>query len=74
MILFDLAELEEFAEALIVQLSSKITKEKEITGLASNNEDANFTLKFDEIELILQNSPFFCVIQNLAVTLRCNKR
>jgi len=74
MILLDLAELEEFAEALIVQLSSKITKEKEITGLASNNEDANFTLKFDEIELILQNSPFFCVIQNLAVTLRCNKR
>ncbi len=73
MILLDLAELEEFAEALIVQLSSKITKEKEITGLASNNEDANFTLKFDEIELILQNSPFVS-IQNLAVTLRCNKR
>jgi len=59
MILFDLAELEEFAEALIVQLSAEITEEKEITGLASNNEDANFTLKFDEIELILQNSPFF---------------
>ena len=38
------------------------------------NEDANFTLKFDEIELILQNSPFFYAIQNLTVTLRCNKR
>ena len=33
MILFDLAELEEFAKALIGQLSSKITKEKEIAGL-----------------------------------------
>lgn len=74
MILFDLAELEEFAKALIGQLSAEITEEKEITGLASNNEDANFTLKFDEIELILQNSPFFCAIQNLTVTLGCNKR
>jgi len=36
MILFDLAELEEFAEALIGQLSSKITEEKEIEGLALN--------------------------------------
>jgi len=59
MILFDLAELEEFAEALIGQLSAEITEEKEIAGLAQINEDANFTLKFDEIELILQNSPFF---------------
>ncbi len=42
MILFDLAELEEFAEALIVQLSSKITKEKEIAGLASNQRRRQF--------------------------------
>ncbi len=57
-----MAELEEFIEALIGQLSVEVSEEKEIAGSASKiNEDANFTLKFDEIELILQNSPSFCV-------------
>ena len=42
MILFDLAELEEFAEALIGQLSAKISEEKEIAGLASNQRRHQF--------------------------------
>ena len=74
MILFDLAELEEFAEALIDNYQQKLAKKKRLQDQPQINEDTNFTLKFDEIELILQNSPFFCAIQNLAVTLRCNKR
>ena len=46
-------ELEEFAEALIGQLSVEINEEKEIAGLATKiDEDANFTLKFDSIEHI----------------------
>ncbi len=46
-------ELEEFAEALIAQLGVEISEEKEIADLTSKiNEDANFTLKFDEIEKI----------------------
>jgi len=36
MILFDLAELEEFAEALIGQLSAEISEEKETARLPSN--------------------------------------
>ncbi len=52
-ILVDLPELEEFAEALIAQLGVEISEEKEIADLTSKiNEDANFTLKFDEIEKI----------------------
>ena len=42
MILFDLAELEEFAEALIGQLSAEISEEKEIAGLASNQRRRQF--------------------------------
>jgi len=48
-----LPELEEFAEALIGQLSVELNEEKEIAGLADKiAEDNNFTLKFDPIEAI----------------------
>lgn len=48
-----MGELEEFAEALIGQLAVEISEEKEIAGLAAKiNEDANFTLKFDDLEQI----------------------
>ena len=52
-ILNDLPELEEFADALLGQLTVEISEEKEISDLASKiAEDANFTLKFEEIEQI----------------------
>ncbi len=48
-------ELEEFAEALIGQLSVELNEEKEIAGLADKiAEDNNFTLKFDPIEQIAE--------------------
>ena len=48
-------ELEEFAEALIGQLSVELNEEKEIAGLAEKiAEDNNFTLKFDPIEQIAE--------------------
>jgi len=50
-----LPELEEFAEALIGQLSVELNEEKEIAGLADKiAEDNNFTLKFDPIEQIAE--------------------
>jgi len=40
-----MGELEEFAEALLAQLSVEINEEKEISELFSKiNEDASFTL------------------------------
>ena len=48
-------ELEEFAEALIGQLSVELNEEKEIAGLAEKiAEDNNFTLKFEPIEQIAE--------------------
>ena len=48
-------ELEEFAEALIGQLSVELNEEKEIAGLADKiAEDNNFTLKFESIEQIAE--------------------
>ncbi len=48
-----MGELEEFAEALLAQLSVEINEEKEISELFSKiNEDASFTVKFDELEKI----------------------
>ena len=48
-------ELEEFAEALIGQLSVELNEEKEIAGLADKiAEDNNFTLKFEPIEQIAE--------------------
>ncbi len=48
-----MGELEEFAEALLAQLSVEINEEKEIAELFSKiNEDASFTVEFDEIEKI----------------------
>jgi len=50
-----LPELEEFAEALIGQLSVELNEEKEIAGLAEKiAEDNNFTLKFEPIEQIAE--------------------
>ena len=48
-------ELEEFAEALIGQLSVELNEEKVIAGLADKiAEDNNFTLKFEPIEQIAE--------------------
>ena len=48
-----MGELEEFAEALIGQLSVEIDEEKEISELAAKiDEDASFTVKFDELEKV----------------------
>jgi len=50
-----LPELEEFAEALIGQLSVELNEEKQIAGLADKiAEDNNFTLKFEPIEQIAE--------------------
>ncbi len=46
-----MGEIDEFAEALIEQLSVEINEEKEISELSSKiNEDKSFTVKFDELE------------------------
>jgi len=50
-----LSELDEFAEALIAQLSVEINEEKEIDKLAKKiKEDRNFAVKFDSVENISQ--------------------
>ena len=51
----EMAELDEFAEALMGQLSVEINEEKVIVELAAKiKEDRNFTIKFDGIENISQ--------------------
>jgi hypothetical protein len=48
-------ELEEFAEALLDQLSVEINEEKEISELAQKiSEDSSFTVKFDALEKICE--------------------
>ena len=48
-----MGELEEFAEALIGQLSVEINEEKEISELATKiAEDARFTVKFEDLESV----------------------
>ena len=48
-----MGELEEFAEALLDQLSVEINEEKEIAELAQKiSEDTSFNVKFDELEKI----------------------
>ena len=50
-----LSELDEFAEALIAQLSVEINEEKEIAQLAKKiKEDRNFAVEFDSVENISQ--------------------
>jgi len=50
-----MGEIEEFAEALLGQLSVEINEEKEISDLFSKiNEDTRFTVKFDNLEKICQ--------------------
>jgi len=51
-----MSEFDEFAEALMGQLSVEIDEEKVIEGFAKKiNEDRNFTVRFDDIESISQN-------------------
>ena len=46
-----MGELDEFAEALLAQLSIEINEEKEIAELSSKiTEDTSFSLKFPELE------------------------
>ena len=48
-------ELDEFAEALMAQLSVEINEEKEIAQLAKKiEEDRNFAVEFDSVENISQ--------------------
>jgi len=48
-----LSESEEFAEALLGQLSVELNEEKQIADLHSKiNEDASFSVKFEELESI----------------------
>jgi len=48
-----LPEPEEFAEALLSQLSVELNEEKQIADLHSKiNEDASFSVKFEELESI----------------------
>jgi hypothetical protein len=50
-----MGELEEFAEALIGQLSVELNEEKEISELASKiSEDSSFKAKFDKIENVCE--------------------
>ena len=50
-----MSELDEFAEALMGQLSVEINEEKEIEKLSTKiKEDRNFTVKFDDIESVSQ--------------------
>ena len=50
-----MGELEEFAEALLDQLSVEINEEKVITELTSKiNEDSSFNVKFSTLEEISQ--------------------
>ena len=50
-----LSELDEFAEALIAQLSVEINEEKEIAQLAKKiKEDRSFAVEFDSVENISQ--------------------
>ena len=51
-----MSEFDEFAEALMGQLSVEIDEEKVIEEFAKKiNEDRNFTVKFDDIEMVSQN-------------------
>ena len=51
-----MSELDEFAEALMGQLSVEIDEEKEIAGLAKKiKEDRGFTVEFDDIESVSQD-------------------
>ena len=50
-----MGELEEFAEALLDQLSVEINEEREISELAERiSEDSSFTVKFEKLENICQ--------------------
>ena len=51
-----MSEFDEFAEALMGQLSVEIDEEKVITELAKKiKEDRNFTVEFDDIETVSKN-------------------
>ena len=51
-----MSEFDEFAEALMGQLSVEIDEEKEKAGIAKKiKEDRDFTVKFDDIENVSQS-------------------
>ena len=51
-----MGEIEEFAEALIGQLAVELNEEKEILELSTKiDEDAGFTVKFDELEKVCED-------------------
>ena len=51
-----MSEFDEFAEALMGQISVEIDEEKVIAELAKKiKEDRSFTVKFDDIESVSQN-------------------
>ena len=53
--ILDMGELEEFAEALLDQLSVEINEEREILELANRiSDDSSFTLKFENLENICE--------------------
>ena len=53
--ILDMGELEEFAEALLDQLSVEINEEREILELANRiSDDSSFTVKFENLENICE--------------------
>ena len=50
-----MSELDEFAEALMGQISVELDEEKEIATLSKKiNDDKDFTIKFDDVKSIVQ--------------------
>ena len=50
-----MSELDEFAEALMGQISVELDEEKEIATLSKKiKDDKDFTIKFDDVENIVQ--------------------
>ena len=50
-----MSELDEFAEALMGQISVELDEEKEIATLSKKiKDDKDFTIKFDDVESIVQ--------------------
>ena len=50
-----MTELEEFAEALLDQISVEINEEKEISGLFSKiNEDSSIPKNFEQLEIFVE--------------------
>ena len=49
-----MSELDEFAEALMGQISVELDEEKEIATLSKKiNDDKDFTIKFNDVESVV---------------------